>query len=197
MTERMKQLVFATNNSHKVDEVKNKLGGMFEIKTLSEIGCTEDIPETSDTLRGNAGQKSHYLFDRFHCDCFADDTGLEVEALDGAPGVYSARYAGPAKDSEANIDKLLSELEGKENRRARFRTVISLILDGEEYTFEGIVNGTILTERHGSHGFGYDPVFQPDGYNCSFAELSMEEKNKISHRGKATEQLIRFLCATK
>lgn len=197
MTERMEQLVFATNNSHKVDEVKNKLGGMFEIKTLSEIGCTEDIPETSDTLRGNAGQKSHYLFDRFHCDCFADDTGLEVEALDGAPGVYSARYAGPAKDSEANIDKLLSELKGKENRRARFRTVISLILEGEEYLFEGIVNGTILTERHGSHGFGYDPVFQPDGYNCSFAELSMEEKNKISHRGKATEQLIRFLCATK
>ncbi len=193
----MKQLVFATNNSHKVDEVKNKLGGMFEIKTLSEIGCTEDIPETSDTLRGNAGQKSHYLFDRFHCDCFADDTGLEVEALDGAPGVYSARYAGPAKDSEANIDKLLSELKGKENRRARFRTVISLILEGEEYLFEGIVNGTILTERHGSHGFGYDPVFQPDGYNCSFAELSMEEKNKISHRGRAIEQLIRFLCATK
>ncbi|MBR3520681.1 MAG: non-canonical purine NTP diphosphatase [Paludibacteraceae bacterium] len=193
----MKQLVFATNNSHKVDEVKNKLGGLFEIKTLSEVGCVEDIPETSDTLRGNAGQKSHYLYDRFHCDCFADDTGLEVEALNGAPGVYSARYAGPGKDSEANIDKLLSELEGKENRRARFRTVISLILDGEEYTFEGIVNGTILTERHGSHGFGYDPVFQPDGYNCSFAELSMEEKNKISHRGKAIEQLIRFLYVTK
>lgn len=193
----MKQLVFATNNSHKVDEVKNKLGGLFEIKTLSEIGCEEDIPETSDTLRGNAGQKSHYLYDHFHCDCFADDTGLEVEALDGAPGVYSARYAGPAKDSEANIDKLLSELAGKENRRARFRTVISLILDGEEYIFEGIVNGTILTERHGSHGFGYDPVFQPDGYDCSFAELSMEEKNKISHRGRAVEQLIRFLCVTK
>ena len=193
----MKQLVFATNNSHKVDEVKNKLGGLFEIKTLSEVGCVEDIPETSDTLRGNAGQKSHYLYDRFHCDCFADDTGLEVEALNGAPGVYSARYAGPGKDSEENIDKLLSELEGKENRRARFRTVISLILDGEEYTFEGIVNGTILTERHGSHGFGYDPVFQPDGYNCSFAELSMEEKNKISHRGKAIEQLIRFLYVTK
>ena len=193
----MKQLVFATNNSHKVDEVKNKLGGLFEIKTLSEIGCVEDIPETSDTLRGNAGQKSHYLYDRFHCDCFADDTGLEVEALNGAPGVYSARYAGPGKDSEANIDKLLSELQGKENRRARFRTVISLILDGEEYTFEGIVNGTILTERHGSHGFGYDPVFQPDGYNCSFAELSMEEKNKISHRGRAIEQLIRFLYVTK
>ncbi|MBR4815375.1 MAG: non-canonical purine NTP diphosphatase [Paludibacteraceae bacterium] len=193
----MKQLVFATNNSHKVDEVKNKLGGLFEIKTLSEVGCVEDIPETSDTLRGNAGQKSHYLYDRFHCDCFADDTGLEVEELNGAPGVYSARYAGPGKDSEANIDKLLSELEGKENRRARFRTVISLILDGEEYTFEGIVNGTILTERHGSHGFGYDPVFQPDGYNCSFAELSMEEKNKISHRGKAIEQLIRFLYVTK
>lgn len=189
----MKQIVFATNNSHKVEEVRNKLNGLFEIRTLSEIGCTDDIPETSDTLQGNAGQKSHYLFDRFHCDCFADDTGLEVEALDGAPGVYSARYAGPAKDSEANIDKLLAELEGKTNRRAKFRTVISLILDGKEHLFEGSVTGTILTERHGSQGFGYDPVFQPDGFNRSFAELSMEEKNKISHRGKATEKLICFL----
>lgn len=189
----MKQIVFATNNPHKVEEVRNKLNGLFEIRTLSEIGCTDDIPETSDTLQGNAGQKSHYLFDRFHCDCFADDTGLEVEALDGAPGVYSARYAGPAKDSEANIDKLLAELNGKANRRAKFRTVISLILDGEEYLFEGSVSGTILTERHGKQGFGYDPVFQPDGFDRSFAELSMEEKNKISHRGKAIEKLICFL----
>lgn len=193
----MEQLVFATNNPHKVDEVRNKLSGLFEIRTLSEIGCVEDIPETSDTLQGNAAQKSHYLHDHFHCDCFADDTGLEVEALDGAPGVYSARYAGPGKDSEANIDKLLSELEGKENRRARFRTVISLILDGEEHFFEGIVTGTILTERHGTNGFGYDPVFQPDGYDRSFAELSMEEKNQISHRGRATEKLIQFLSGTK
>lgn len=189
----MKQIVFATNNPHKVEEVRNKLNGLFEIRTLSEIGCTDDIPETSDTLQGNAGQKSHYLFDRFHCDCFADDTGLEVEALDGAPGVYSARYAGPAKDSEANIEKLLAELNGKANRRAKFRTVISLILDGEEYLFEGSVSGTILTERHGKQGFGYDPVFQPDGFDRSFAELSMEEKNKISHRGKAIEKLICFL----
>lgn len=189
----MKQIVFATNNSHKVEEVRNKLNGLFEIRTLSEIDCTDDIPETSDTLQGNAGQKSHYLFDRFHCDCFADDTGLEVEALNGAPGVYSARYAGPAKDSEANIDKLLAELEGKTNRRAKFRTVISLILDGKEHLFEGSVTGTILTERHGSQGFGYDPVFQPDGFDRSFAELSMEEKNKISHRGKAVEKLICFL----
>ncbi len=193
----MEQLVFATNNPHKVDEVRNKLSGLFEIRTLSEIGCVEDIPETSDTLQGNAAQKSHYLHDRFHCDCFADDTGLEVEALNGAPGVYSARYAGPGKDSEANIDKLLSELEGKENRRARFRTVISLILNGQEHFFEGIVSGTILTERHGSNGFGYDPVFQPDGYDRSFAELSMDEKNKISHRGRATEKLIQFLSGTK
>lgn len=197
MKGKMKQLVFATNNAHKVDEVRDKLHGLFEIKTLSEIGCVEDIPETANTLQGNAAQKSHYLYERYHCDCFADDTGLEVEALNGAPGVYSARYAGPSKDSEANIDKLLSELDGKENRRARFRTVISLILDGEEYFFEGIVNGTILTERHGSNGFGYDPVFQPDGYTHSFAELSMEEKNKISHRGRAIEQLIRFLHVTK
>ncbi len=189
----MKELVFATNNAHKVDEVRNKLNGLFEIRSLSEIGCNEDIPETSDTLQGNASQKSHYLHDKFHCNCFADDTGLEVEALDGAPGVYSARYAGPAKDSDANIDKLLAELKNKSNRRARFRTVISLFLEDKEYFFEGIVTGTILTERHGDGGFGYDPVFQPDGYDRSFSELSMEEKNSISHRGRAVEELIKFL----
>lgn len=193
----MKDLVFATNNAHKVEEVRNKLNGLFEIRSLAEIGCTEDIPETSDTLQGNASQKSHYLHDKFHCNCFADDTGLEVEALDGAPGVYSARYAGPAKDSEANIDKLLAELKNKSNRRARFRTVISLFLEDKEYFFEGIVTGTILTERHGNGGFGYDPVFQPDGYDCSFSELSMEEKNSISHRGRAVEKLIQFLNESK
>ncbi|MCQ2226052.1 MAG: non-canonical purine NTP diphosphatase [Paludibacteraceae bacterium] len=193
----MKELIFATNNAHKVDEVRNKLNGIFEIRSLAEIGCTEDIPETSDTLQGNASQKSHYLHDKYHCNCFADDTGLEVEALDGAPGVFSARYAGPAKDSEANIDKLLAELKNKSNRRARFRTVISLFLEDKEYFFEGIVTGTILTERHGNGGFGYDPVFQPDGYDRSFSELSMEEKNSISHRGRAVEELIKFLNGTK
>lgn len=193
----MKELIFATNNAHKVDEVRNKLNGLFSIRTLSEIGCTEDIPETSDTLQGNASQKSHYLHDKYHCNCFADDTGLEVEALDGAPGVFSARYAGPAKDSEANIDKLLADLQNKSNRRARFRTVISLFLEDKEYFFEGIVTGTILTERHGNGGFGYDPVFQPDGYDCSFSELTMEEKNSISHRGRAVEELIKFLNGAK
>ncbi|MCQ2232300.1 MAG: non-canonical purine NTP diphosphatase [Paludibacteraceae bacterium] len=193
----MKDLVFATNNAHKVEEVRNKLNGLFSIRTLSEIGCTEEIPETSDTLQGNASQKSHYLHDKYHCNCFADDTGLEVEALDGAPGVFSARYAGPAKDSEANIDKLLAELKNKSNRRARFRTVISLFLEDKEYFFEGIVTGTILTERHGNGGFGYDPVFQPDGYDCSFSELTMEEKNSISHRGRAVEELIKFLNGAK
>lgn len=193
----MKELIFATNNAHKVDEVRNKLNGIFEIRSLAEIGCTEDIPETSDTLQGNASQKSHYLHDKYHCNCFADDTGLEVEALDGTPGVFSARYAGPAKDSEANIDKLLAELKNKSNRRARFRTVISLFLEDKEYFFEGIVTGTILTERHGNGGFGYDPVFQPDGYDRSFSELSMEEKNSISHRGRAVEELIKFLNGTK
>lgn len=189
----MRKLVFATNNEHKVEEIRNKLGGLFEISTLKEIGCTEEIPEDSGTLEGNAQQKSHYLFSKYGCDCFADDTGLEVEALNNEPGVYSARYAGESKDPEANMDKLLLNLKNHSNRKARFRTVISLIIDGKEYLFEGIANGKILTERHGSKGFGYDPIFQPDGYNLSFAELSMEEKNAISHRGKAVEKLIDFL----
>ena len=189
----MRKLVFATNNEHKVEEIRNKLGGLFEISTLKEIGCTEEIPEDSGTLEGNAQQKSHYLFSKYGCDSFADDTGLEVEALNNEPGVYSARYAGESKDPEANMDKLLLNLKNHSNRKARFRTVISLIIDGKEYLFEGIANGKILTERHGSKGFGYDPIFQPDGYNLSFAELSMEEKNAISHRGKAVEKLIDFL----
>ena len=189
----MKKLVFATNNEHKVDEIKNKLGGLFEISTLKEIGCTEEIPEDSDTLEGNAHQKAHYLYSRYGCNCFADDTGLEVESLNNEPGVYSARYAGEAKDPEANMDKLLKNLEGLSNRNARFRTVISLIIDGKEHQFEGIVEGEILTQRQGEKGFGYDPIFKPSGYNKSFAELYMDEKNSISHRGKAVEKLIQYL----
>jgi XTP/dITP diphosphohydrolase len=163
------------------------------IKTLNELGFFEDIPENSPTLQGNASQKSHFLYDKFGCNCFADDTGLEVEALDGAPGIYSARYAGEAKDPEANMQKLLKELEGKESRKARFRTVISLIWEGQEYFFEGIVEGVILSEKRGEEGFGYDPIFQPDGYDRSFAQLTMQEKNEISHRGRAVQKLLQFL----
>lgn len=189
----MKELVLATNNPHKVEEIRNILGSSLSIKTLNELGFFEDIPEDSPTLQGNASQKSHFLFDKFGCNCFADDTGLEVEALDGAPGIYSARYAGEAKDPEANMRKLLKELEGKESRKARFRTVISLIWEGQEYFFEGIVEGVILTEKRGEEGFGYDPIFQPDGYDRSFAQLTMQEKNEISHRGRAVQKLLQFL----
>ncbi len=189
----MTNLVFATNNLHKVDEVKHKLNGLYSIQTLCEIGCHEDIPETADTLEGNALQKARYLYEKYGCNCFADDTGLEVEVLDNAPGIYSARYAGEAKNSDENMKKLLRELFGKTNRKARFRTVIALIRDGKEYLFEGIVDGQILEERQGDEGFGYDPVFLPDGYEKSFAQLSMTEKNAISHRGRAVEKLLAFL----
>lgn len=189
----MKTLVFATNNLHKLEEVRDILGGSFRIASLKEIGCTDDIPETADTLEGNALQKARYVKDKFGYDCFADDTGLEVEALGGAPGVFSARYAGPGHDSEANMQKLLKELEGKANRQAQFRTVVALILEGREYTFEGIVRGTILTERRGTAGFGYDPVFVPEGYAETFAEMGSEEKNRISHRARAVQKLADFL----
>lgn len=189
----MKTLVFATNNLHKLEEVRDILGGSFRIASLKEIGCTDDIPETADTLEGNALQKARYVKDKFGYDCFADDTGLEVEALGGAPGVFSARYAGPGHDSEANMQKLLKELEGKTNRQAQFRTVVALILEGREYTFEGIVRGTILTERRGTAGFGYDPVFVPEGYAETFAEMGSEEKNRISHRARAVQKLADFL----
>lgn len=193
----MKDLILATNNPHKVEEIRKILGGFMQIKTLNEMGFYDDIPETADTLQGNASQKAHFLFDRFGCNCFADDTGLEVETLNGEPGVMSARYAGKEKDSEANMRKLLQKLEGTENRKARFRTVIALFWEGEEYFFEGIVNGTILKEKHGAEGFGYDPIFQPEGYDRSFAELTMDEKNKISHRGRAVSQLVSFLTDKK
>ncbi len=195
------KLVFATNNAHKLQEIRDILGSAFEIVSLSDIGCHADIPETGLTLEENARIKSNYVYDHYQLDCFADDTGLEVEALGGAPGVHSARFAeGTDHDSEANMTKLLKLLEGKENRRARFRTVISLIQrEGDnprctrEYEFEGIVNGRIATERHGTEGFGYDPIFIPDGYDKSFAELGEDIKNRISHRAKATAMLAAHL----
>ena len=187
------KLVFATNNRHKLDEVRKITSGYTEIVSLSEINCHEDIPETAETLEGNALQKARYIKEHFGYDCFADDTGLEVEALDNAPGVYSARYAGPGHDSEANMNKLLHEMENKENRKARFRTVIALILNGKEYLFEGIVNGTIINEKRGGSGFGYDPIFVPDTYSETFAEMGNDIKNQISHRDEAVKKLTAFL----
>lgn len=187
------KLVFATNNEHKLKEISQLLDGKHEIVSLSEIDCHDDIPEDHDTLEGNALQKARYIKEHFGYDCFADDTGLEIEALDNRPGVYSARYAGPAKDSRENMMKVLREMEGVTNRNACFRTVIALILDGQEHLFEGRVDGKILTEQHGEAGFGYDPIFQPEGFRVSFAEMLMDEKNKISHRGRATQELVEFL----
>lgn len=189
----MKDLIFATNNTHKIDEIQALIGESFLIKSLHQIGCFEDIPETANTLEGNALLKASYVFDKFQKNCFADDTGLEVDALGGRPGVYSARYAGNGHDFEANIDKVLLELSGIENRKARFRTIIALIFDGETTYFEGIVNGTIISERKGSEGFGYDPVFIPEGYSQTFAEMTLSQKNAISHRALAVKQLIEFL----
>lgn len=187
------KLVFATNNKHKLEEIVRILGDRFEIVSLEQIGCREDIPEDYETLQENAVQKARYVKEHYGYDCFADDTGLEIEALDNRPGVYSARYAGPAKDAQANMRKVLVEMEGKENRKARFRTVIALIMDGREYCFEGEVKGEILTAQQGDIGFGYDPVFRPEGFEQSFAEMPMDEKNKISHRGRAVEKLTDFL----
>ena len=207
----MNKIVFATNNQHKLEEIRSILGDDFEVLSLSDIGCHEDIPETSDTLEGNATQKAQYVFDKYGYDCFADDTGLEVDALGGEPGIYSARYAALdgddsiSHDSEANMAKLLRKLEGVENRKARFRTVIALIttkdnspsLIGREgvglLLFEGIVNGSIISERRGGEGFGYDPIFQPEGYDKTFAELGSEIKNHISHRARAVEKLAHYL----
>jgi len=191
----MISLVVATNNLHKLEEIKSAVGSKMKILSLSDIGCLEDIPETADTLEGNASQKSWYIFDKYHIDCFADDTGLEINALDGKPGVYSARYGGPGHDHEKNIDKVLKELDGEQNRKATFRTVISLIISGTQTLFVGTVKGSILTERQGNKGFGYDPIFQPTGFDRSFAEMDLEEKNKISHRGLAVKKLQEFLIA--
>lgn len=189
-----RKLVFATNNAHKLEEVAAILGEQIELLSLNDIGCHADIPETADTLEGNALLKSSFIFKNYGLDCFADDTGLEVEALNGAPGVYSARYAGgEGHDAQANMLKLLRELEGKENRKAQFRTAISLILDGKEYLFEGVIKGEIIKEKRGDSGFGYDPVFKPEGYDKTFAELGNDIKNKISHRALAVQKLCEFL----
>lgn len=195
------KIVFATNNKHKLDEIRHILGEDIEVLSLGDIDCHEDIPETADTLEGNALIKARYVSDRYGVSCFADDTGLEVDALDGAPGVYSARYAGgEGHDSEANMTKLLAELEGEDNRKADFRTVIALVIDREgrreTHIFEGRVDGHISKERRGSEGFGYDPIFVPEGYDQSFAQLGNEIKNKISHRARAVSKLADYLLGS-
>lgn len=199
----MKELVMATNNAHKLEEVRQILGTSYIITGLNDIGCTEDIPETADTLEGNALQKAKYVHEHFGVDCFADDTGLEVEALEGAPGVYTARFGamngyGESHDANANIHCLLDKLKGAETRRARFRTAIALIKDGKENLFEGIVEGNILTRPVGEGGFGYDPVFAPlEANGLAFAQMSAEAKNAISHRGRATKKMVDYLTLTK
>ncbi|KAA6329910.1 Nucleoside triphosphate pyrophosphohydrolase [termite gut metagenome] len=188
-----KKLVFATNNPHKLEEVSLILGSKIKLLNLNDINCDVDIPETADTIEGNALLKARYVYENYHLNCFADDTGLEVEALNNEPGVYSARYAGEEKDSQANMMKVQQELEGKENRKARFRTVIALILNGKEYLFEGIARGEIIKEKRGSSGFGYDPIFMPEGYDKTFAELGNDIKSTISHRAAAVNKLCEFL----
>lgn len=187
------KLVFASNNKNKIQEIQALIPKNIQIVSLEDIGCTEDIPETADTIEGNAILKANYVTEKYGYNCFADDTGLEVDALNGAPGVYSARYAGEQKDANDNMDKLLSELEDKSNRKANFKTVIALNLNGKQNLFTGIINGKIIEEKIGTNGFGYDPIFVADGYEKTFAELTMEEKSTISHRGIAVKELILFL----
>ncbi len=188
------ELIFATNNAHKLEEVQQMVGDRFILKSLTDINCHDDIPETGVTFEENAKQKTDYLVERFAVNCFGDDSGLEVDALNGEPGVYSARYSG-SRDMEKNIDLVLEKLGDSTNRKARFKTVISLYLNGEQHYFEGTVEGTIIKNRIGTEGFGYDPIFIPDGYTQTFAEMSMLEKNKISHRAKAIAKLVDFLKA--
>lgn len=191
------ELVFATNNKHKLTELQAILGNRIKLLSLNDIGCNEEIPEDQATLEGNASQKAFFIYDKFGFNCFADDTGLEIEALNGEPGVFSARYAGEEKSAEANMDKVLVGLFKINNRKARFRTVISLVIDGVEKQFEGIVGGKILDEKRGASGFGYDPIFQPDGFSQTFAEMDLTSKNKISHRGRAVEKLVLYLKNVK
>jgi XTP/dITP diphosphohydrolase len=191
------ELVFATANQNKAKEIQSLIPSFIKIRSLNDINCLEEIPETQPTIEGNASQKAFYVFEKYKVNCFADDTGLEVEALNGKPGVLSARYAGDTKDANANMDKLLLELKGIENRKARFKTVISLVINGEEHLFEGIIDGVILEEKRGGDGFGYDPIFMPIGYQQSFAEMNLVEKNKISHRARATYKLLEYLKQIK
>lgn len=187
------KLVFATNNAHKLEEVADKLSDSIELLSLTDIGCNDDIEETGTTFNENASIKSQFIWNKYHLNCFGDDSGLEIDALGGEPGVYSARYAGGHGNHAANMDKVLEKLKDETNRKARFRTVISLIWNGRETFFEGTVEGTIRHERSGNGGFGYDPIFQPDGYDVTFAEMSMAQKNAISHRARAVEKLVAFL----
>ena len=189
----MQQLVFATNNLHKLEEVAAKISGQIKLLSLEDIGCTEDIEETGHTFAENASLKSNYIYQKYQVNCFGDDSGLQVDALNGEPGIYSARYAGTHGNHQANIDKVLDGLKEASNRSARFLTVISLIWEGQEHFFEGVVEGNIRHERSGAEGFGYDPIFEPAGYNITFAEMSMDQKNSISHRGRAMDKLIAFL----
>ena len=189
------ELVFATHNNHKVAEIKPLLPTVIKVCTLNEIGITDEIPETDDTIEGNALLKARFVYNKLNCDCFADDTGLEVDAINGEPGVYSARYAGEGKSANDNIEKLLGKLKGASNRSAKFKTVIAAIIDGKEYVFEGVVHGIISEIKMGEQGFGYDPVFVPDGYMISFAQMKLEEKNNISHRGLAVKKFAEFLKA--
>lgn len=187
------KLVFATNNQHKLQEISQLLGGSIELLSLNDIDCNEEISENQDTLEGNAAEKSFFIYNKYGLNCFADDTGLEIEALNGEPGVYSARYAGEEKKSENNMALVLAKLDKIKNRKARFRTVISLVINGHETQFEGIVDGRILEEKRGGSGFGYDPIFQPEESELSFAEMPLNEKNKISHRGRAVQKLVDYL----
>lgn len=187
------ELVFATQNKNKAEEIQQLLPASIQIKTLLEIGCSDDIPETADNLADNAQQKSRYVVAKFGVNCFSDDTGLEIDALNGEPGVYSARYAGDQRDPNDNMDLVLEKMCGVANRSARFRTLISLIIDGVETQFEGVVEGEIMTQKSGKEGFGYDPIFRPIGYDLTFSEMTLADKNKISHRGRAISKLITFL----
>ena len=187
------KLVFATNNKNKIKEIKNLVGNSIELLSLEDINCLEEIPETADTIAGNALQKAKHVFDNYGYNCFADDTGLEIDALNGEPGIYSARYAGEAKSAEANMEKVLTKLKGKSDRKAKFITVIALIIDGKETLFEGVAKGEMTASKSGFEGFGYDPIFKPEGHAITFSEMNLTEKNKISHRAIATKQLINFL----
>ncbi|WP_242926782.1 non-canonical purine NTP diphosphatase [Pontibacter vulgaris] len=191
----MTDLCFATNNKNKIAEVSQMLADKYKLLSLEDIGCHEELAEDQDTMEGNSRQKAQYVWEKYKVNCFADDSGLEVDALCGAPGVYSARYAGPQRSDSDNITKLLQSLQGVENRKARFRTSVTLYLNGQEYQFEGIVNGTITHEWKGDKGFGYDPVFLPDGHEQTFAQMGAAEKNAISHRGQAIRKLVNFLKA--
>lgn len=189
----MKKLIFATQNLHKLEEIRFAVGNSFSILSLRELNFFDEIPETGDTLIENANQKANFIYEKFNIDCFADDTGLEIDSLGGEPGVYSARYAGEGKSFTDNMNKVLEKLQNHSNRKARFKTVISLILNGKQHHFEGSVEGVIIENKKGAEGFGYDPIFKPDGYLQTFAEMSLDEKNKISHRANATKKLVEFL----